>query len=327
MDLRQLGYFISIAEHGGFAAASRARYISQSALTRQVQLLEEEIGAKLLDRTSRGVMLTHAGEILRDRASQLFRDVALLREDVLAEAETPTGHLVLGMTPSMRVLLGGSLVEGYLRRYPKVHLGVIEGLSHTMADSLARGLCDVAVFIRDDANGKALATRTLINEPLVIAGPARAGLRMDTPVDLAFVSQHPLLISRSNRVTSGLEKAASRIGLTLNVVMDVQPLHLSIDLVCRGVAFAVVPFSAVLREYEAGFLSIAPIADFDTGWVVAWPSDRKVSAASVKLVDAIQLEFAALNLEESLLTAMGHSDTSSRLATAKKVARKQARCR
>jgi LysR family nitrogen assimilation transcriptional regulator len=306
MDLRQLGYFISIAEHGGFAAAARARYISQSALTRQVQLLEEEIGAKLLDRTSRGVTLTHAGEILRDRAGQLFKDVAQLKEDVLAEAETPSGHLVLGLTPSMRVLLGGSLIEGFLRRYPKVHIGVIEGLSHVMADSLARGLCDVGVFIRDDALGRALTTRTLINEPLVLAAGSRAGLRMDQPVDLAYVARHTLIISRSNRVTSGLEKEANRLGLPLNVLVDVQPLHLSIDLVCRGVAYMVVPFSAALREYEAGFLSMAPITGFDTGWVVAWPSDRKVSAASVKLVEALQAEFNALKLEESLQNAMGH---------------------
>ncbi len=306
MDLRQLGYFLSIAEHGGFAAAARARFISQSALTRQVQLLEEEIGTRLLERSSRGVRLTHAGEILCDRAGQLFKDVAQLKEDVLAEAETPTGHVVLGMTPSMRVLLGGSLIEGFLRRYPKVHIGVIEGLSHVMADSLARGLCDVAVFIRDDASGRALTTRTLINEPLVLAAGARAGLRMDRPVDLADVAKHTLIISRSNRVTSGLEKEANRLGLTLNVLVDVQPLHLSIDLVCRGVAYMVVPFSAALREYEAGFISMAPIAGFDTGWVVAWPSDRKVSAASVKLVEALQAEVDALRLEDSLKAAMGH---------------------
>lgn len=306
MDLRQLGYFLSIAEHGGFAAAARARYISQSALTRQVQLLEEEMGARLLERTSRGVVLTQAGEILRDRASRLFTDVQQLKEDVQAESEAPAGHIVWGMTPSMRVLLGGTVIESFLRRYPKVRLSVIEGLSHTMADALARGLCDVAIFIRDDAVGRPLSTRTLINEPLVIGAPARAGLRMDQPVDLEFVARNPLLISRSNRVGGGLEKEANRRGLTFNVVMDVQPLHLSIDLVCRGVAFMVVPFSAALREYEAGFVSLAPIQGFDTGWVVAVPSDRKVSAAAAKLVEAIQTAFKDLQLEDTLRSALGH---------------------
>lgn len=307
MDLRQLGYFLSIAEHGGFAAAARARYISQSALTRQIQLLEEEIGVKLLERSSRGIVLTHAGEVLRDRAARLFTDVSQLKEDVLAESEVPSGHVVWGMTPSMRVLLGGAVIEGFLRRYPKVRLAVIEGLSHTMADALARGLCDVAVFIRDDANGRALATRPLIDEPLVVGAPARAGLRMDQPVDLDFVAKHPLLVSRSNRVTSGLEKEANRRGLELNVVMDVQPLHLSIDLVCRGVAYMVVPFSAGLREYEAGFISLAPITGFNTGWVVAWPSDRKVTTAAAKLVEAIQAAFKDLHLEETLRSAMGEN--------------------
>jgi LysR family transcriptional regulator, nitrogen assimilation regulatory protein len=306
MDLRQLGYFLSIAEHGGFAAAARARYVSQSALTRQVQLLEEEMGVKLLERTSRGVVVTHAGEVLRDRASRLFADVDQLKEDVLAESEVPSGHAVWGMTPSMRMLLGGAVIEGYLRRYPKVRLAVIEGLSHNMADALVSGLCDVAVFLRDDAVGRPLNTRTLITEPLVVGAPARAGLRMDQPVDLEFVASHPLLISRSNRVGRGLEKEANRRGLNFNVLMDVQPLHLSIDLVCRGVAFMVVPFSAALREWEAGSISLAPIQDFDTGWVVAWPSDRKVTVATSKLVDAIQSAFKDLRLEDTLRSALRH---------------------
>ncbi|MEJ8821211.1 LysR family transcriptional regulator [Variovorax humicola] len=303
MDLRQLGYFVSIAEHGGFAAAARARYVSQSALSRQVQLLEEEIGTRLLERSSRGIVLTPAGQILLERAGRLFKDVSQLKEDVLGEAETPSGRIVLGLTPSMRQLFAGNLVEGFLRRFPAVHLGVIEGLSHAMAESLARGLCDVAVFIRDDAKGRALSTRKLIDEPLVIAAQSRAGLRMDTPVDVTEVAKHPLIVSRSNRVTSGLEKEAVRLGCPLNIIIDVQPLHLSIDLVCRGVAYMVVPFSAAVTEYEAGFLSMAPIKGFNTGWVVAWPSDRKVSAASLRLVEAVQNEVAALHLDESLRRA------------------------
>ena len=178
-----------------------------------------------------------------------------------------------------------------MRRFPSVHLGVIEGLSHTMADSVARGLCDVAVFIRDDAKGRALSTRKLLDEPMVIAAQSRAGLRMDTPVDVAWVAQHPLIVSRSNRVTSGLEKEALRIGKPLNIIIDVQPLHLSIDLVCRGLAHMVVPYSAAVTEYEAGFISMAPIKGFNTGWVVAWPSDRRVSAASLRLVEAVQSEW------------------------------------
>jgi LysR family nitrogen assimilation transcriptional regulator len=304
MDLRQLGYFVTIAEQGGFAAAARSRYISQSALSRQVQLLEEEMGTQLLERSSRGIVLTPAGQILLERSRRLFMEVSHLREDVLAEAETPSGRIVLGLTPSMRALFGGNLVEGFLRRYSSVHLGVIEGLSHSMADSVARGLCDVAVFIRDDAKGRALSTRKLLDEPMVIAAQARAGLRMDTPVDVAWVAQHPLIVSRSNRVTSGLEKEALRIGKPLNIIIDVQPLHLSIDLVCRGLAHMVVPFSAAVTEYEAGFISMAPIKGFNTGWVVAWPSDRRVSAASLRLVEAVQSEVASLHLDESLKRAM-----------------------
>ncbi len=294
MDLKQLGYFLSIAAHGGFAAAARARYISQSALSRQMRLLEEDIGTKLFERTSRGVLLTGAGEVLKDRAGALFESAAQLKKDVLAESETPTGRVVLGLTPSMRVLLAGSLVESFIKRFPRVTLSVIEGLSHAMADATVRGLCDVAVFVRNDSVGKALHTITLVEEPVVLVGPARAGLRMTRPVDIESVASHPLLISRSNRVNSGIEKEASRRGLALNVLMDLQALHLVVDLVCRGVGYTMVPYSAVSRELEAGHVSAAPIVGFHTGWVVAWPSDRNVSLTVHRMVDAVQAEFVRL---------------------------------
>ena len=300
MDLKRLGFFLSIAEHGGFAAAARARYISQSALSRQMRLLEEEIGTRLFERTSRGVLLTGAGEVLKDRARVLFATAAQLKKDVLAEAEMPTGRVVLGLTPSMRVLLAGSLIERFIKLYPGVTLGVIEGLSHTMADATARGVCDVAVFVRNDAVGKALHTATLIEEPVVLVGPAHAGLRMTEPVDIAVAVSHPLLISRSNRVNSGIEREAVRRGLSLNVLMDLQALHLVLDLVCRGVGYTMVPYSAVSREWEAGYVSAAPIIGTRTGWVVAWPSDRNVPLAVHRMVDAVQTEFARLQAASRL---------------------------
>ena len=294
MDLKQLGYFLSIATHGGFAAAARVRYISQSALSRQMRLLEEEIGTKLFERTSRGVQLTGAGEILKERAGVLFENAAQLKKDVLAEAEIPTGRVVLGLTPSMRVLFAGSLIEGFIKRFPRVTLSVIEGLSHTMAEATVRGLCDVSVFVRNDAVGRALHTVTLIEESVVLVGPARAGLRMTKPVDIESVVSHPLLISRSNRVNNGIEKEATRRGLSLNVLMDLQALHLVVDLVCRGVGYTMVPYSAISRELEAGHVTAAPIVGFQTGWVVAWPSDRKMPLVVHRMVDAVQTEFTRL---------------------------------
>lgn len=302
MDLKQLGYFLAIAEHGGFAAAARARYVSQSALSRQMQLLEQDVGARLFERSSRGVLLTGAGQILRDRAGHLFESVAQLKRDVVEEAEMPTGGVVLGLTPSMRVLLAGSLIENFVRRYPRVTLRVIEGLSHSMADATVRGLCDVAVFVRDDALSKALHTVTLIEEPFVLVGPARAGLQMTRPVDIEFAVSHPLLISRSNRVNSGIEKEAARRGLSLNILMDLQALHLVIDLVCRGVGYTMVPYSAASRELEAGYVSVAPIIGHQTGWVVAWPSERDVSVAGHCMVAAVQTEFARLQAAARLVS-------------------------
>jgi LysR family nitrogen assimilation transcriptional regulator len=79
VDLPQLSYFVSVARLGGFNAAARARHVSQSALSRQIAMLEDEMGVALFERGSRGVMLTPAGVALKDRAERLLGDVSRIK--------------------------------------------------------------------------------------------------------------------------------------------------------------------------------------------------------------------------------------------------------
>ena len=122
MDLQQLRYFVTVAEVENFSLAAHRLRVAQSAVSRQVRLLEQELGATLLRRAGRGVKLTETGETLRRRATDLIRHADDLRSDIRGRGNAPTGILRVGANPSLGDAVFPSLARSYMAAYPKVRL-------------------------------------------------------------------------------------------------------------------------------------------------------------------------------------------------------------
>ena len=118
IDVRQLRTFLHVAELGSFSRAAERLRIAQPALGRQVRLLEEELQVKLFTRHGRGVILTPPGKVLLDRAAAILRQVERARVDVAAEGDAETGHVVVGLPPTVADVLAGPLVARNLRARP-----------------------------------------------------------------------------------------------------------------------------------------------------------------------------------------------------------------
>ncbi|WP_213957923.1 LysR family transcriptional regulator [Variovorax sp. dw_954] len=290
MDIRRLEHFVAAADAGSLSLASRYQYISQSALTRQIQLLEREFDVALFERNTRGVVLTEAGELLRERARSLLTQIGHLKREVNELDREPSGTLRMGMPPSVREAMGVSLITRYRNAYARVHLEVMEGLSYNLAKMLSDGTLDCAIFIGDDASGLPIVMHNLRTEPVVAVSHVDAGLRMNRPVDLEWVVRQPLVVARSNRKSLGLDRECALRGLVLNVVMDIQALHLGLDLVQSGMISLVVPYSAAAAALLAGKVSAAPVEALSTTWVAGWPAENAPNLATRKLIEWIKLE-------------------------------------
>src|SRR5215467_15410581 len=129
MDLRQFRYFIHAARRQNFRRASEDLRVAQSALTRQVQLLEHELGFLLCDRVKRGVRLTAAGQRLLERSQYILGEVDRLKETLQIEAHVPSGPASLAAPPSIGRLLFPKLAQVFLKCYPKVTLSRMEGFT------------------------------------------------------------------------------------------------------------------------------------------------------------------------------------------------------
>jgi len=145
MDLKLLRNFLQIAELESFTKAAAVLHIAQPALSRQVGQLERELGTRLFIRNERGVRLTEAGALFRQRASGLIDDFQRLRHEVSLLADEPAGELTFGVPPSMHDTITLPLIRAYRERFPRVLLRVVEGLSVTLNEGVHTGKLDLAI--------------------------------------------------------------------------------------------------------------------------------------------------------------------------------------
>ena len=128
MDLRQLEYFVRVAELGGFTRAAIALGVAQPALSRQVRLLEVELRQTLLARNGRGAVPTEAGQVLLEHARGILHQVDRAREELARLRGGLAGRVTLGLPPSVARALAVPLLQGCRQQLPDARLSITEAL-------------------------------------------------------------------------------------------------------------------------------------------------------------------------------------------------------
>jgi LysR family nitrogen assimilation transcriptional regulator len=293
LDLRQLRYFIAVAERGGFAAAASALNIAQSALSRHVKELERELGGALLERGARGVTVTESGKVLLARGRWLFGTIDDIKAEVRTENREPSGTVRLGAPSSLAEILYAPLAQLFVKRFPRVRLELSEGLTEGMCDRLLRGELDLAVVTTPQPNDH-LDYETLVVEQVFLIGPAR----------------DPLL--KRGKLTrkefNGLPAAI--VPLSRNPFPSTVPFSLRVDssvpmkrIVASGLGYGLLPFSGIHEEVAAGTLSAALIPWMDADRVLALPRGRPVSRATRETFTGLKQVCQDLIQEGKILVA------------------------
>ena len=260
MELRQLEYFVAVAEELSFTRAAARSHVVQSALSYQIAQLERENGIALFERTSRSVRLTSAGRQLLPRA----RSILSARDDAAAElrslAGVLTGRLRLGMVGSAAVAepaVERALVT-FHRRHPGVEIAVQDTGSGRMADEVRTGVLDLAIIgLFADQVPADLAHRLLSAEPLVAIVPVDHPAAERSTISLdALTADGPFV---EMRVESGLRRqvdaAFDRAGVGRTVAFELSTSDAVVRFVGLGFGAALVPRSVV-----AGATSVAVLA-------------------------------------------------------------------
>jgi LysR family nitrogen assimilation transcriptional regulator len=264
MNLKQLEYFVRVAELGSFSKASRVLGIAQPALSRQVRTLETDLRETLLLRDGRGVHMTEAGKRLFEHGVGILQLVARAREDIDASRDEPTGRVVVGLPPSIGRRLALPLIETFKRELPRARLAIVEGLSTHIAEWIATGRVDVGLLHNPEPQPE-LETTPVLEEPLGLVSPAGGSTRRTKappPVPLRELGAYPLVVpERSHAIRRLLETQAARAGVKLDTAWEVSAVPAIIDLVAAGHGHAVLTASAIAESGHAGQLVFRPIVE------------------------------------------------------------------
>lgn len=261
MNLNQLEYFVRTAEMGSLSKAAIVLNIAQSALSRQIRLLEVDMKVTLMLRNGRGIVLTEAGKRLFDHSIDILQMVSRVREDIEATRDEPIGRIVVGLPPTMGRMLTLPLVEMFKREFPKARLAIVEGLTTHLAEWVSTGRADIGL-LHNPAAQSSLEITPLLQMPLVLVSPAGSKVAKNATVKFKELVNYPLIVPERAHVLRNLvETQATLSGLKLNVVWEISSVRSILDLVRAGHGHAVLPRNAIAIEYQPEDFMLRPLVE------------------------------------------------------------------
>lgn len=259
MDTQHLKSFLRIAETGSISRAAQSLGLAQPSLSQLLLRLEDELRFSLFRRTARGVTLTEAGRIFEERARNLLRSAELAVEDLREMSAEPSGLVLLAVPYSISRLAGVALVEEFLASAPNINFRLIEAVSGQIRGWLEGSSIDIGIM-HDTGPLRGLTSRPLASEELYLAGPAgRFGAGKSLPeVSLAEAAAMKLILpGPPHGLRQILDHEASRLGLALNVRLEVDAIAHYPGLIAAGHGCAILPLPAIAEALAAKKLSIA----------------------------------------------------------------------
>jgi DNA-binding transcriptional LysR family regulator len=240
MELEAVRAFVAVARSGGFSAAARASGATQPSLSRRVQQLEKQVGARLVVRAARGVSLTRAGERFLVHAERALRALEAGVTEVDELAEKPHGAVAIGAMPTVGAYVLPDVVARFRREHPDVVVRIREGFPDELEDLLARGELDLAIF-NLPVRRTDFATRKLWTEDYLLVVPHDHRLAAHKKVDLHEVVREPLVVIRGATATRVLEAACEEAGVPPRIAIETDGVESVRRMIARGLGVGLLP--------------------------------------------------------------------------------------
>ena len=256
MELRQLRYFVAVAEERNFTRAAERLHMTQPPLSRQIRLLEHQVGTALLERTNRVVRFTAAGKAFFPEAARILRlaDEAATTARRIASGEK--GSIAIGFTAAFGYGLLPELVRRLHRRAPKISLTLKEMVTSEQLEALESGQLDVGLMRPHPPHG-GLQTVVLGREALMLALPAREAARWPAKPTLACLHERPFITYapyEAGYFYQLVHSCFARAGVKPRVVEQVPQIHTMLALVGSGIGVALTPETASRLHFEGVLL-------------------------------------------------------------------------
>ena len=289
MELRQLEYFVAVAEEASFTRAASRVHVAQPGVSAQVRRLESELGQQLLDRSGRSVRLTEVGSAVLPFARAALDAVANARLAVDDLAGLVRGQVTVGMVSGCALPVLAELLAGFHDRHPGVAIALVEDNSDRLVERLRDGRLDLALIGWAEQTPADIDSVVLVDEelvavvapghPLADAGAGAGAITIRQLRDLPLVS-----LPRGTGLRAALDAACAAAGFTPRIVFEASALPMVVELAGRGLGLAVVPASI---PNGPGILRITD-PQLRSRLELAWPSAPSANPAARALIEQVR---------------------------------------
>jgi DNA-binding transcriptional LysR family regulator len=241
-SLRQIQYFVAVAQHGSVSSAAHALSISQSTVTEALRDLEAELGLRLLDRHARGVALTYKGHQFLRHADRILAEVAHARRALGSDAASVAGRIAIGITPLVAAYILPDLLARFRRAFPEVKVEAVEDTGDYLEHLLVGGELDVAVMVlAPGREASALQTEVVEVSPYRVWLPLGHPLASSDRVSLAALAEDPHILLVVDEIAEAAEGAWRQLGIRPPVAYRTRSVEAVRSLVATGAGVAILP--------------------------------------------------------------------------------------
>lgn len=290
MELRQLEYFVAVAEEANFTRAAARVHVSQSGISAQIRQLENDLGAPLFDRSTRVAALTVAGEAALAHARAALAAARAVRDAVDDVNQLVRGRLEVGMVTACTVTPLFDALSSFHRAHPGIDVSLREDNSDRLVDDVRAGAVDLALVGVAGAEPAGLHSFTVVRERLVAAVPGNHPLVQLSSVTLADVCAHPLVtLPPGTGIRTVLDRGCADLNCRASIALQASAPDAVADLATRGLGVAILSESMATSYPD---LTSRVIADVDVEAVLALVWRPEISPALRELLSFTKRAFA-----------------------------------
>lgn len=278
MDIRQLRYFLAIAEEQNITKAAEKLHIAQPPLSQQLKLLEEELGVRLIERSTRKIQLTDTGKKLRNRAEQIIK----LMETTVRELKDINagiqGTLSIGSVPSSGAALLPERILSFYQKYPNIDFQIWDGDTLRILDLLSNGIIEIGI-IRAPFNSEVFESICLSKEPMIAVSNNLHWPQEQEYIKITDLINKPLIIDR--RFESGIVKACYQENFEPKIICRGDDVRSILLWATTGIGIAIVPKAAIglFLNTNLNYKEIR-LESIETQTAVIWMKGRYLSSVA-----------------------------------------------
>jgi DNA-binding transcriptional LysR family regulator len=274
MDLRQLEILQAIAETGSFTASGKKLHVSQSAISRQILLLEEELGEPLFLRVGRHVRMTSAAESLVQLGQRVFQDVRDTTAAITDRTQSLRGPLRIAGGMTVCLYMFPPLLRQLKRVHPQLDVRLIVATAARAVDEIRSGRVDAGLLTLPVEESDLVTVPVLREELLLLTMPTHPLAKRRKKILPSDLSGQPFILFETGSATRRvIDSFFFTEKVEPNVVMETENVEIIKSMVGAGLGIGIVPYQAIAREVRTGHFFCARIEGHElvreTGWVYA----------------------------------------------------------